>query len=248
LTPRRKLQDQDVYRIVQESIELIKITQSQLNLPISTNILKTRKKLKTGTFKAVNLNPNRNHHYAMDYGSFIPPDMILLDRNLPNIDHPMNLPDFTETLTVYSAIHEVLHADDHINGDNLLVETREHILREHKDKLHRSMYIIQREVGSDAIRNFQDLSTLWAIQYIDMVTHYRSYVVLRHTGYPKLDQLWSTLRDDFFPPNLLTCIELSKGIDYVFSLFTKKIGKYCLIEALNEYNIIKERNCSSYMV
>jgi hypothetical protein len=248
LTLRRQLQDEDVRRIVQESVELIKKTQSNLNLPISNNLAYTRKRLKSGTFKAIHMNHKRRNSYDMDYGSFIPPDTILLDKNLPSCDHPLNLPELAETLIMYSAVHEVLHADDHMNGDRLLIETREHILRNHKDKLRKSMRIIKYEGGCDAIRNFKDLATLWGVQYSDMVTHYRGYVVLRHMNYQKLDHLWNSLRDDYFPPNLLTCIERSKGTDYVFSLFTDKLGEYCLIDALDEYNSIKEKNCSSYMV
>jgi len=194
------------------------------------------------------MNHRGNHNYAMDYGSFVPPDTILLDKNLPSSDHPMNLPEFAETITMYSALHEVLHADDHMNGDRLLIGTRKHVLREHRDKLSKSMRIIEYEGGCDAIRNFKDLATLWGVQYSDMVTHYKGYVILRHMGYPKLEHLWSSLREDYFPPNLLTCIERTKGTDYVFSLFTDRIGEYCLIDALEEYNSIKERNCSSYMV
>jgi hypothetical protein len=202
----------------------------------------------TGTFKAVHMNHFRHNKYLMDYGGFVPPNTILLDRNLPSSDHPMNMPEFTETLTVYSAIHEVLHADDHVNGDKLLLATREHILKRHTDKLSKSMLIIQNEGGCDAIRDYKDLATLWAVQYVDMVTHYRSYVILRHMKYPKLDHLWSRLRNDFFPPNLFTCIEVNKGTEYVFRLFNEKMGGYCLIEALDEYKAVKELNCNSYMV
>ncbi len=81
-----------------------------------------------------------------------------------------------------------------------------------------------------------------------MVTHYRSYVVLRHMRFPKLDQIWSRLRNDYFPPNLLTNIEVTKGASYVFTLFTEKMGEYCLIEALDEYNALKEKVTASYMV
>jgi hypothetical protein len=248
LTLRRQLQDKDVRRIVQESVELIKKTQSQLNLPISSDLSHTRKNLKTGTFRAINMIHKRDREYATDYGSFVPPDTILLDKDLPSSDHPMHLPEFAETMTMYTAVHEVLHADDHMNGDRLLIVTREHILRDHRDKLGKSMRIIMYEGGCEAIRNFTDLATLWGVQYTDMVTHYKGYVVLRHMGYPKLDHLWNSLRDEYFSPSILTCIERSKGTDYVFSLFTDKVGEYCLIDALEEFNYIKERNCSSYMV
>jgi hypothetical protein len=31
-------------------------------------------------------------------------------------------------------------------------------------------------------------------------------------------------------------------------LFTERMGEYCLIEALDEYNCMKEREAQSYMV
>jgi hypothetical protein len=121
-------------------------------------------------------------------------------------------------------------------------------LDSHDDKLEKSMEIIREDGGYLGIDNFEDLASLWAVQYVDMVTHYRSYVVLRHHRYPKLDQIWSRLRNDYFPPNLLTNIEVTKGVDYVFSLFTERIGEYCLIEALDEYQKLKEKQSASYMV
>jgi len=190
---------------------------------------------------------SRENSYRMDFGSFQPPASIFLDKRLPNSDHPLDMPDFADTLTLYSAVHEVIHADDHMGGDQLLLATIRHILDAHVDKLERSLQLIKNENENCVIEDYEDLATLWSIQYVDMVTHYRSYVVLRHIKAPKLDQIWSRLRDDYFPPNLLTCIEVNKGLDYVFSLFTKRMGEYCLIEALQEYNEMKERESQSYM-
>ncbi|MCW4050548.1 MAG: hypothetical protein NWE89_12520 [Candidatus Bathyarchaeota archaeon] len=248
MTMRRDLSDGDVRRIVEDSIDMISEAQSQLNLSVAPHLSKTKNRLKTGNFKAIRLNNKRSKKYAMDFGSFIPPATIILDKRLPSSDHPLDMPDYAETLTAYSAIHEVVHADDHTGGDKLLLETRKHIIRVHQDKLEKSMSIIMQEGGSSAIKNFGDLASLWAVQYVDMVTHYRSYVVLRHKKYPKLDELWSRLRNDYFPPNLFTCIELSKGTEYVFSLFNDLIGEYCLIEALDEYKEIKDKDACSYTV
>ena len=147
-----------------------------------------------------------------------------------------------------TVIHEIIHADDHVGGDKLLLATCQHILEQHPDKLDKSLQIIKKEGGSDIIKDYEDLASLWAIQYVDMVTHYRSYVVMRHMHYPRIDQIWSRLNNDYFPPNLLTCIEISKGSDYVFSLFIDRMGEYCLIEALEDYNCMKERESLSYMV
>lgn len=248
MTLRRDLTDSDVHRIVQDSLDMISEAQSQLNLPVAPNISRTRSMLRRGSFKALTLNSRRGNRNSMEHGSFLPPATIILDKRLPRSDHPMDMPDFVETLTMYSAIHEVFHADDHMGGNKLLVATRSHILERHEDKLEKSMSIITEEGGSPAIKGYGDLASLWAVQYTEMVTHYKSYVVMRHMKRPKLDRLWSRLRNDYFPPNLLTCIEVRKGTEYVFSLFTEKLGEYCLIEALNEYNALKEKDAGSYTV
>ncbi len=248
MTLRRELSDGDVRRIVQESIKLINRTQKETRLPISPNLALTRHRLGKGELKAKYINKGKNRAYAMDFGNFQPPNVIYLDKRLPSCDHPMNLPDFADTMIAYSGIHEVIHADDHTGGDKLLLATRKHILEAHVDKLEKSMEILVNDGGVPCIDGYADLASLWAVQYVDMVTHYRSYVVLRHMRYPKLDQIWSRLRNDYFPPNLLTNIEVTKGTEYVFSLFTEKLGKYCLIEALKEYNVLKKKVTASYMV
>lgn len=248
LTLRRELTDSDVRGLVKESLNLISRTQRSLNLPIMPNLPTTTKRLKQGNFKAMYINNPKGKNYSMDFGSFQPPASIFLDKRLPSSDHPMNMPDFADTLTTYSTVHEIIHADDHVGGDQLLIATVRHIIQEHPDKLERSLQIIIEEGGNNVIKDYEDLASLWAIQYVDMVTHYRSYVVLRYKGAPKLEQIWSRLSNDYFPPNLLTCIEVSKGSDYVFSLFTEKMGEYCLIEALEEYKCMKEREAQSYMV
>lgn len=248
LTLRKELTDRDVRILVSDSLNLIDKTQRQLNLPIMPNIPLTSRRLKQGNFKAMYINNPKGKNYSMDFGSFQPPASIFLDKRLPSSDHPMDMPDFADTLTVYSAVHEIIHADDHVGGDKLLLATCKHILSKHEDKLEKSLQIIKKEGASSVIKDYEDLASLWAIQYMDMVTHYRGYVVLRHMHYPKIDQIWSRLSNDYFPPNLLTCIEVSRGSDYVFSLFTERMGEYCLIEALDEYNCMKEREAQSYMV
>lgn len=248
LTLRKELTDNDVRGLVRDSLHIISRTQRSLNLPIMPNLVTTTKRLKQGNFKAMYINNPKGKNYSMDFGSFQPPASIFLDKRLPSSDHPMDMPDFADTMTTYSTVHEIIHADDHVGGDQLLIATVRHILREHPDKLERSLQIIKEEGGNTVIKDYEDLASLWAIQYVDMVTHYRSYVVLRHMQAPKLDQIWSRLSNDYFPPNLLTCIEVSKGSDYVFGLFTEKMGDYCLIEALEEYKCMKEREAQSYMV
>ena len=245
---RKELTDDDVRILVKDSLHLISRTQKQLSLPIMPNFMKTNILLKKGNFKAIYINNPRGKNYNMDFGSFQPPANIFLDKRLPSSDHPMDMPDFAKTLTVYSTVHEILHADDHMGGDKLLIATCKHILKTHEDKLERSLQIIEEEGGYDLIEDYDDLASLWAIQYVDMVTHYKSYVVLRHMKYPKLDQIWSRLSNDYFPPNLLTCLETSRGTEYVFKLFTELMGEYCLIEALEDYKRMKEQEAQSYTV
>ena len=245
---RRELRDEDVKELVFESITLIKKAQNDLLLSISPNIYQTEFRLKTGILKADYLNHKWKKVYTHEYGSFIPPSTIFLDKKLPFCDRPLDMPHFCETMSHYTAVHEVIHADDHTGGDKLLLATRKHIFKTHKDKLKTGMEFIKNNGGKNSIRSFEDLASLWAIQYVDMVTHYRAYVVLRHKKYKKLDQIWSQLDKDYFPPNLLTCIEIEKGTKHVFHLFTDMLGEYCLIEALDDYKSIKEKNVDSYTV
>ncbi|MCP8310939.1 MAG: hypothetical protein L6N94_05520 [Candidatus Methylarchaceae archaeon HK01M] len=248
MTGMKELSDDNVHDLVYESIELIKKVQRQLQLPISPNLRRTIKRLKNGCFKAEHIRGLRKNKYTMEYGMFIPPSTIILDKHLLKSDKPMDIPEFVDTFMVYNAVHEVLHADDNVGGDKLLLSTLEHIIKIHGDKLEKSMEIIKEEGNHDCIRNKKDLAFLWAIQYNDVVTHYRTYVVLRHMKYPKLDHIWSRLRKDYFPPHLLTNIEIVKGIKYVFSLFTEKLGEYCLIEAYKEHVDIKERDSFKLIV
>ena len=248
LTLRKRLKDEDVHSLVVEAIELISAAQNQIDFPISPHIKDTSRRLSNGNFKAGHINSKKSKAYAMEFGSFNPPATIILDKKLPLIDRPLNLPAFAHTMTVYSAVHEVIHADDHTGGDELLIATQLHILKQHNDKLEKGMNIIVEEGGCVSIQDYKDLAGLWAVQYVDMVTHYRAYVVLREHKYSKLEEVWSRLNTDYFPPNLLTCIELEKGTDYVFRLFTDFMGEYCLIEALDEFQKIKDKNACSYTV
>jgi hypothetical protein len=194
------------------------------------------------------LNEKRHGKVQMDFGSFIPPDTIILDDDLPNSDYPLNIPELAKTLTYYSAVREVIHASDHIEGNSLLLKTRSHILQEHKDKLRKGMEVIEEQGGAKCINDYKDLSSFWALQYVDVVTHYKSYIVLRFKKFPKIEDIWSRLLEEPLPPNLLTCIERHKDMLYIFELFTEKKGRYCIIEAFQEYQEIKEKQVNSYTV
>ena len=244
---RRELTSEDVRRLVFESLDLIAEAQKELDLPICPNIYETRERLRGGRFRARRLPRSRAWSYKMAYGSFNPPSTITLDSDLPFCDWPLEIPEFPHTMSYYTATKEVIHADDHTGGDAVYKATRDHILTDHWDKLVRGMGIIEGEGGCDLIHGYNDLAHLWAIQYVDMITHFRTYVTLRRQNFPKLDMIWEGLQDDFFPPNILTKIESEKGIRYVFDITLCRAGEYCLIDALIESQGIRDKNAYKYI-
>ena len=245
---RRELASKDVRKLVFEAIGMVADVQRELDLPICPHLEETREMLRGGDFKAEPILRTRGSSYATDYGAFEPPSTIILDSWLPFCDRPLSIPQLPRTLARYCATHELIHADDHTGGDGLLSETQRHILKDHRDKLETGMRIIEQEGGSGCIGSYEELAGLWAVQYVDMVTHYRSYVVLRHKQLPKLDFIWAGLRNNYFPPNLLTCIEHQKGVNYIFDIFTRRAGEYCLIDALRESESINKMNFYRYTV
>jgi len=245
---RRQLTHEDVRRLVVGSVDLIREAQLQLKLPIGPNIAKTQEQLLEGECLADSLINIRDHQYGMDFGCFDPPNTILLDKDLPFSDRPLDLPDLASTLTLYTAVHEVLHADDWVGGDKLQQATRSHMLKKHRVKLKKALEFIMGDGGTDCIKTISELANLNAAHYVDMVTHFRSFLVLRYAGAPRLDMIWDKMAINFFPPNLLTMIEMEKGVNYVFDLFQRKAGSYCLIDAFEEYESIGKRSASSYTV
>jgi hypothetical protein len=245
---RRRLTHEDVRRLVTGSIELICEAQLELNLPIGPHINETRVQLIDGDCLAESLEAIRGRQYGMDFGCFTPPSTIVLDRDLPFSDKPMDIPELASTLSLYTAVHEVLHADDWVGGDRLHRVTHDHMLREHKDNLEKALDFIRDDKGTDCIQTVSELANLNAAHYVDMVTHFRSFVALRYAEAPKLDMIWDKMSINFFPPNLLTMIEVEKGTEYVFYLFTERAGDYCLIDAFEEYESIGKRSACTYTV
>ncbi len=245
---RRELTPKDVRKLVFESIRLIDEAQRDLRLSICPKLEETRERLRFGRFRVSPLPQERGGSYHTAYGSFDPPATITLDSGLPFCDRPFYIPEIPNTLAHYTASHEVIHADDHYGGDRLFLATREHILREHRDKLLRGIEIVEREGGCDLIRCHDDLACFWAMQYVDMVTHYRAYVTLRHHRFPRLEMIWECLNDGFFPPNMLTKIEVEKGARYIFNVTMGSAGEYCLVDALMESEGIKSKNSCRYTV
>jgi hypothetical protein len=248
LMGRRELTSGDVRKLVFKSIGMIVKTQRELKLQICPNIDETRERLRDGIFRAEQMPRNKVKPYHMDYGSFDPPATITLDSRLPFSDEPLHMPELPQTLEHFTATHEVIHADDYTGGDWMFTATREHILCEHRDKLEKGMRIIETERGSECIRSSEDLACLWAMQYVDMITHYRAYVVLRHHQFPKLDQIWRHLHNDFFQSNLLTQIEREKDIRYVFDHIIRRAGEYCIVDALKESVSIGKSKASRYTI
>jgi hypothetical protein len=245
---RRELTPGDVRKLVFESMGLIDEAQKELDLPICPNINETRECLKGGKFRVASLPLTSSSLYQMVYGSFDPPATITLDCDLPFCDWPLDIPEFPRTMARYAATHEVIHADDHTGGDTMFTATMEHILDDHRDKLERGMEIIDGDGGCESIGCHRDLAGLWTMQYVDMITHYRAYVTLRHRRFPRLDMIWACMQDGFFPPSLLTHIEGARNTEYIFDVVIGRAGEYCLIDALMESASIGERNACSYTV
>ncbi len=248
LVGRRALTSEDVRSLVFESIGLISRAQDDLDLKICPNIQETKRRLREGTFEAKPLSNMREETYRMAFGSFSPPATIVLDSHLPFCDMPMDIPDVPSTMTRYTAVHEVIHADDHAGGDVTLHATREHFFRHHRDKLESGMEVIESADNGDCICNCEELANIWAIQYVNLLTHYRSYVVLRHHRLPRLDMVWDMMQNDFFPPNLLTQIEIERDMRYVFEKMIERAGEYCIIDALLESKRIRDKHVTRYAV
>ena len=244
---RRELSPSDVRELVFEAILIVAETQRELDLSICPNIEMTWQILKDGKFRSTHLTKRGVGSYRMAFGAFEPPATIIMDSRIPFCDRPLNIPEVPHTLLRYTATHEVIHVDDHLGGDALYYGTKEHILRDHGDKLERGMEFIARESPCNQISDWTDLARLWATQYVDMVTHYRAYVALRERRFPRLDLIWSKMQDMLFPPRMLTEIEREKGTKYVFESI-HHVGEYCLIDALMESSRIGDRAACKYAV
>jgi len=247
---RHELTSRDVKRLVFEAIGLIKEVRGEFRLPIFSGVEETGQRLFKGVFRAEEIPFERrvNSFYALNYSYFEPPSTISLDRRRPFWDNSLDLPELVETATYYCAVHEVIHADNYREGNRVVEETMRHISEEHQDKLKTSIRLLKRSHAPSFIASKECLTRLWAEQYDDMVTHYKTYLILRQKRFPKLDYLWDCLYTDFFPPNLLTAIECEKGVDYVLKCVTEKVGQYCLVEALDEVEEIGKKRAEKYAV
>ncbi len=244
---RKELSPSDVKELVFEAIVIVAETQREFDLSICPNIEVTWQILKEGRFLSTHLTKDRVGSYNMAFGSYEPPATIIMDSRIPFCDRPLNIPEVPHTLLRYTATHEVIHVDDHLGGDALYNGTKEHILCDHGDKLESGMAFITKEGSCDQIAYEGDLASIWAMQYVDMVTHYRAYVALRARHFPQLDLIWSKMQEMLFPPRMLTEIEREKGTRYVFESI-HHVGEYCLIDALMESSSIGDKAACKYTV
>lgn len=245
---RIELNSNDVQEIVIECIDRIENVQMALNLPICLNIEKTKEQLHEGFFKIESFIMRRTGRYRLDYASFKPPSTIVLNSQILTCEKDLNTIGIYPSLVRYCITREVLKVDDYVGGNIMLNKTREHILRDHTDKLEKGMQIVIINEGEDYIKDLEDLAYLWANQYIEMVNNYKAYVVLRHHKLPKLNLIWNLLKDELFSPSIFTCLENHLGTSGVFNIITNMIGRYCLIEALNESKKILDENVSKYVI
>ena len=245
-----ELASEDVRDLVFQAIKLIREVRDERGLPICLKIEETQEMFAQGTFKAEEIpyEKRANSFYALNYSYFEPPLTIGLDRRRPFWDKPLDLPKMIETATFFCVVHEVIHADDYRDGDQVIKETIKHIERAHQDKLKISIDFLKRNGAPDFLKRKKTLTSIWARQYSDMITHYRTYLILRHRHFPKIEYLWSCLYNDYFPPNIFTIIEREKGINYVIKRITEDLGNYCLIEALGEAEEISKKNAYKYTV
>ena len=207
-----------------------------------------KKHLREGSFKIEPFNMRLTGRHKLEYASFKPPSTIVLNSRILTCEKDLNVRDIYSPLVHYSITREVLKMDDYIGGNILLKRTMEHILKDHRDKLESGMLIVRNNNGEEYIKSIEDLASLWASQYVEMIMHYKTYVVHRYHKLPKLDFIWNLLKEELFPPSIFTCLENHLGINGVFDIITNMIGKYCLIEALNESKKIFDQNASKYVI
>jgi hypothetical protein len=245
-----RLTSESVKKLVLQSVQLIKETRNELNLPLFSRIDETGHRLNYGNFRAEKFEPHHLSHYiyAKAYGYFKPPSTIALDKDLPLEGKIFDQPLLATTATYYCAVHEVIHADDYTDNNRILNETLKHIKTKHQNELSDASQMVFRHSKDRAATSKKEIITTWVYQYVDSATHYRTYLVLKHKRFPKIDNIWVSLYNSIFSPRLFTTIENAKGYRYLTNLLSKKIGKICIVEIAKEYEAITHRKVRSYTV
>jgi hypothetical protein len=249
LEPKR-LTSNGVKKLVMEGVRLVKETRDELNLPLFNTIEQTAKRMKKGKFRAEQFSSRRlsQYVYVKAYGYFKAPSTIVLDEELPLEGEPYNQPMVGTTASYYCAVHEIIHADDYTNENRLIEETLGHIKHKHAGELDEASKVLAHHSRGRWGKNRREVNHTWAYQYVDSATHYRTYLVLRHKEFPKVDNVWVNLYNSIFSPRLFTTIENTKGINYTSALLSEQIGETCIVEIAKEHEEISRRRARSYTV
>jgi hypothetical protein len=250
LLEQKSLSSDTVKELVLRGVKLVQETRDELDLPLFRTIKDTGKRLKNGIFRArkFRLRPVSRYAYAKAYGYFRVPSTIVLDEDLPLEGRLFNQPELATTATYYCAVHEVIHADDYTDNNRIVNETLQHIKIKHGNELAEASRILSRYSRSRWGKTHDEVVNTWAYQYVDSATHYRTYLVLKHKKFPKIDNIWVSLYNSIFSPRLFTMLENAKGLYYTAHILSKQIGETCILEIIKEYEEISQRNVRTYTV
>jgi hypothetical protein len=250
LLEQKRLSSANVKNLVFKGVKLVKETRDELDVPLFRTIDDTGKRLQNGVFRARTFRPRRvsRYAYAKAYGYFKAPSTIVLDADLPLEGRLFNQPELATTATYYCAVHEVIHADDYTDHNRIVNETLHHIKTQHERELTEVSRILSRHSRGRWGTTHNEVVNTWTYQYVDSATHYRTYLVLRHKRFPKIDTIWVNLYNSIFSPRLFTTLEHAKGLEYTARFMSERIGKTCIVELVKEYEAISQRNVRTYTV
>jgi len=244
------LSSENVKDLVLLGVTLVQDTRNELDLPLFRTIEDTGNRLKNGVYRArkFRLQPLSRYAYAKAYGFFKAPSTIVLDEDLPLEGRLFNQPELATTATYYCAVHEVIHADDYTDNNRIVTETLHHINTQHVNELAEASSRLSRHVRSRWGRTIKEIVNTWAYQYVDSATHYRTYLVLKHKQFPKIDTVWVSLYNSIFSPRLFTTLENTKGLYHTAQLLSDQMGRTCIVELVKEHEEASQRNVRTYTV
>jgi hypothetical protein len=248
LVQQDKLTPDRVKMLVLKSAALIRETRDELNLPLFRKIEDTTRRLTHGTFRVKTFPVHRLSHFVHTkvYGYFQKPATIVLDEALPLSGKLFNQPLLSTTATYYCATHEVIHADDYTDNNRIVKDTRHHIEKEHKDELAEAATILSQYSKVSWTGRERDIINTWTYQFVDAATHYRTYLVLKHKEFPKIDNIWVSLYNSIFSPSLFTTIEDAQGLTYTSSILSERVGKICILEIAKIFEATSGKKTALY--
>ena len=249
LLPLKRLTDADVRQLIMDSVDLVKETRDDLHLPLFTTIEATGQRLEHGTLRADRFRVRRSGNViAKTYGYFKAPSTIVLDENLLIEGQRFHQTELATTATYYSAVHEVIHADDYTNGNRIVQGTLHHIQKEHAHEIADAAEVLAKYTRGRWGRSPKAITNTWTYQYIDSATHYRTYMVLKHQQFPQVETVWVSLYNSIFSPRLFTGIEQEKGLHYTSDLLSEQIGRVCMVEIAEEFEKISQKKTRTYTI